>query len=152
MPPSPAYSATAMTNLDQAEFTRWRAQATRALDTALLAETGERFEWACFLAEQAAQLAVKGVLHGLGEEAWGHDLVMLEGRAVEVLSSCWSRPTGDEAARLSRHYIGTRYPDAHASGEPGSHYTRADAQEALADARTLLGAVDAAWAALDGGP
>ncbi|MGH2736718.1 MAG: HEPN domain-containing protein [Actinomycetota bacterium] len=31
--------------------------------------------WACFAAEQAAQLALKGLLHGLGLGPWGHDLV-----------------------------------------------------------------------------
>jgi HEPN domain-containing protein len=53
--------------LDEAEFARWRSSAERTLDAgAQLAATGS-FEWACFLAEAAAQLGVKGVLHGLGE-------------------------------------------------------------------------------------
>lgn len=56
-----------MSVLDEAEFARWRSSAERTLDAgAQLATTGS-FEWACFLAEAAAQLGVKGVLHGLGE-------------------------------------------------------------------------------------
>ena len=54
----------------------------------------------------------------------------------------------EPAARLARHYIPARYPDAHASGSPSSHYTEADAAQAGADARRLLAAVDAAWSAL----
>lgn len=134
--------------LDAEEFDRWRAQANRALDTAGLAMGGEQHGWACFLAEQAAQLGVKGLLHALGEDAWGHDLVRLERRLVAAAGALWPRDTADESARLSRHYIPTRYPDAHASGEAGEHYSKSDADGALADARTVLAAVDAAWASL----
>jgi HEPN domain-containing protein len=135
-----------MASLDDSEFARWRGQADRALDTALLAADGGRWEWACFLAEQAAQLAVKGLLHGLAEEAWGHDLVVLVQRAATTLGSSWPSEAADPAARLSRHFIPTRYPDAHASGEPGMHYRPADAVAAVGDARTLLAAADRAWA------
>lgn len=134
-----------MAPLDAGEFERWRTQADRALDTAMLAAGGDRWEWACFLAEQAAQLAVKGLLHGLGEEAWGHDLVVLEQRAATALAATWPGGVADPAARLSRHYIPTRYPDAHASGEPGAHYRASDAEQAMDDARAVLTAVDGAW-------
>jgi HEPN domain-containing protein len=137
-----------MVPLDADEYGRWRVQADRALQTATLAAEGEQYEWACFLAEQAAQLGVKALLHGVGAEAWGHDLVVLERRAVDVVASAWPHATADEAARLARHYIPTRYPDAHASGHPGDHYRRSDANTAAADARRILAAVDAAWARL----
>lgn len=135
-------------DLDETEFTRWREQAERTLETAVLASRGDRHEWACFLCEQAAQLALKGLLHGLGDDAWGHDLVVIEARAVAALGSAWPRPTSSEAGRLSRHYIPSRYPDAHPSGPPGSHYDLADADHSLADARTVMAAVDTAWQVL----
>lgn len=139
-----------MAMLDVEEFGRWRGQAASALDTAGLAAAGGRWEWSCFLGEQAAQLAVKGLLHGLGEEAWGHDLVVLVQRAATALGPAWPTETADPAARLSRHYIATRYPDAHASGEPGAHYRAGDAEQAMADARTLLAATNQAWAEVGG--
>jgi HEPN domain-containing protein len=96
--------------------------------------------------EQGAKVAVKPCGICVGEEAWGHDLVVPERRAVAVAAGTWPDATADEAGRLARHYIPTRYPDAHASGHAGDHYRRADADTAAADARRILAAVDAAWA------
>ncbi|CAN5574616.1 hypothetical protein BH23ACT7_BH23ACT7_24690 [soil metagenome] len=137
-----------MPDVDAPEFDRWRTQSGRAFATAVLAAAGDQHEWACFLAEQAAQLAVKGLLHAVGEDAWGHDLALLEGRAAAMIGRSWSTGIGDAAARLSRHYIATRYPDAHASGDPGAHYRKADADQALEDARVVLAAVERAWETL----
>jgi len=134
--------------LDAEEFERWRQQADSAAEVAGLARDGGRAEWACFLSEQAAQLAVKALLHGAGLEAWGHDLTVLSARAEGELGSAWTSGLGDAAARLARHYIATRYPDAVPSGAPTTHYTDADAAQAERDAQALLAAVDHAWQAL----
>lgn len=141
-----------MVPLDEAEFDRWRGQAARALRTATLAADGGEHGWACFMAEQAVQLGVKGLLHGVGTAAWGHDLVTLEATVAAELGDAWSGQLADAAARLSRHYIATRYPDAHASGEPGDHYRPSDAAQALTDARAVLAAIDTAWARLGADP
>lgn len=134
--------------MDTEEFERWRGQAHGAAETAALAAAGARHDWSCFLYEQAAQLALRGLLRAIGSEAWGHDVVVLQARAVDELAPAWPRGLDEPAARLARHYIPARYPDAHASGSPSSHYTAADAAQAEADANLLLGAVDAAWSAL----
>ncbi len=134
--------------LDRDEFERWRTQANGARETAALAKQGGRHEWACFLEEQAAQLTVKGLLHACGLDAWGHDLVVLVARLQEHLGSAWPSEVAAPAKRLSRHYIPARYPDAHASGTPSEHYDETDAIRAADDARDVLDAVDAAWAAL----
>lgn len=131
--------------LDAEEYDRWQEQAGSALATADLARNGGRHEWACFLDEQAAQLAVKGLLHAIGEQAWGHDLTVLVAGAAAVLGEIWPATTVEPAARLARHYIPARYPDAHASGAPTTHYTVGDADQAGADARVILGAVSSAW-------
>jgi HEPN domain-containing protein len=136
--------------LDRTEFERWRAQARSARETAQLARAGGRHEWACFLCEQAAQLAVKGLLFGLGLEAWGHDLTVLCERVAGALGGAWRSELADASARLSRHYISTRYPDAHASGAPSTHYTASDAAQAGTDADGVLRAVDEAWADVGG--
>jgi HEPN domain-containing protein len=60
--------------LDRTEFERWRREASGALLHAELAEGAELHNWACFSAEQAAQLAVKGLLHAVGAGSWDHDL------------------------------------------------------------------------------
>ncbi|MGI8778130.1 MAG: HEPN domain-containing protein [Acidimicrobiales bacterium] len=133
--------------LDRPEFDRWRAQADRTLDAARLVADGDSHGWACFLCEQAAQLAVKGLLHAIGEEAWGHDLPQLVVRAQGYLGTDWSTVT-DEAEELSRHYIPARYPDAHPAGTPFDHYNATSSRLALGYAAAVVDAVDAAWIAL----
>jgi HEPN domain-containing protein len=133
--------------LDEEEYRRWREEADRALAGARLQAEAGLHNWACFAAEQAAQLAVKALLHGLGRAPWGHDLVRLsestDAAGVEVPGEA-----ADAARRLSRHYIPARYPDAHPAGSAAAHYGHSDAEDALQDADRLLAFVDRAWAAL----
>lgn len=131
--------------LDADEYHRWVEQAGRARDAAEAVAADAGHDWACFLFEQAAQLSVKAVLHAVGRPAWGHDLAELCGRAADALGSQWDEAASDAGARLSRHYIPARYPDAHASGTPGAHYTERDVDEARRDCATVFGAVERAW-------
>ncbi len=48
--------------LDRDEFERWRKAAAGAQRSAELQATSEQHNWACFLAEQSAQLALKLIL------------------------------------------------------------------------------------------
>lgn len=53
-----------------------------------------------------------------------------------------SQELADAFRRLWRHYIPTRYPDAHPGGATGTHYGETDAREALDDAQLVLRTVD----------
>jgi HEPN domain-containing protein len=134
--------------LDHDEFRRWRAEALGALEAARLAGDGGRHNWACFLCEQSGQLAMKGVLHGLGAAPWGHDLVDLGRRLSASLVAPLAVDLADALRRLSRHYIPARYPDAQPGGSPGERYVAADATEAIAQAELVIGVVDGLWAQL----
>ncbi len=129
---------------DGPELERWRRQAQAALDLAGYAATSTA-SWSCFLAEQGAQLALKGLLHAVGEHAnaWGHDLGPLERRVAGVFGDDWPAGLDEPAMRLGRHYLPARYPDAHPTGAPEERYTAADARAALGDALSLVHAVDA---------
>ena len=135
--------------LDDEEYGRWREEAARAAAGAQLQSEAGLHNWACFAAEQAAQLAVKALLHGLGRGPWGHDLVRL-GDALDEAGVEVPREIGDAMRRLGRHYIPARYPDAHPGGTAGAHYGETDAVEALADAQRVLAFVDSAWESLRG--
>lgn len=50
------------------EGIRWLKQAERDLDDARYAFTGERYNLVCFLAQQAAEKALKAFLYFSGEE------------------------------------------------------------------------------------
>src|SRR6266536_4746677 len=97
--------------VDRDEFARWRSEADAALRGARLQADALLHNWACFAAEQAAQLAVKGLLHGLGRGPWGHDLVRL-GELIGAAGIDFSPGVLDAMRRLGRHYIPARYPDA----------------------------------------
>lgn len=136
--------------LDAEEFDRWRAQAQQAAAAAeSLAATGQ-VAWACFLCEQAAQFGVKAILNAVGADPWGHDLAALDGKAAAALGEVWA-DVAASAMRLSRHYIPSRYPDAHPSGTPADHYGPEDLALAAEDRDRVLGAVDAAWWTLNEG-
>lgn len=136
---------------DDSEFDRWRGEAGQAAKAARLQADAGLHNWACFLAEQAAQLAVKGLLHGVGRGAWGHDLVALGERLAEALEMPAPQTVLAAFQRLSRHYIPARYPDAHPSGTAGGHYGEQDVRDALGDLDSVLEYVDDRWRALEEG-
>ena len=137
--------------LDSPEFERWQRAADDALTGAEAQREAGPANWACFIAEQAAQLSCKGLLHGVGVEAWGQDLVDLGDRVSRTIGTDLEDDVASALRRLSRHYIPARYPDAHPSGAPGAHYGRDDADQAIADAERVLMAVRTAWDDLKAG-
>ena len=134
--------------VDRPEFDRWRKEAGQALRGAQAQAAAGVHNWACFSAEQAAQLVGKALLHGLGEGPRGHDLMDLGQKAEDAAADAWELDVRRELQALSQLYIPTRYPDAHAGGPPGDHYSDADSGRAIAMAAAVIEAVDAAWAKL----
>jgi HEPN domain-containing protein len=92
------------------------------------------YDWACFSAQQAAEMAAKAVLQHQGAETWGHSVADL---LVAMRSSL---PDGlvDGALELDKAYIAARYPDAHPSGAPRRRYTRTEAQRAVGYAERIV--------------
>lgn len=135
-----------MTPIDSTEYTRWRENANDALRGARAQRQVGVHNWACFSSEQAAQLAVKGLLHGIGRGPWGHDLVELSLRFEDEIQI----PDDVRTAllRLSHFYIQTRYPDAHAGGLVGDRYGEPESAAALSDAERVMRWVDETWEAL----
>ncbi len=135
--------------VDGPEFTRWRKDAASALRSAELQAGAGLHNWACFAAEQAAQLAVKALLHGIGAAPWGHDLEDLARRLVAGGVPVSADLEG-ALLRLKRHYIPARYADAHPGGAASDQYLESDARAAIADAEAILTFVDDAWERLAG--
>lgn len=111
----------------------WFRQAELDLAAASDLHGHRHFEWACFLAQQSAEKAVKAAHESVGTEAWGHSVAGLLTGLADV-------PDGVvEAGRaLDKHYIPTRYPNSHPEGAPGDLYTEREAKQALADATTVM--------------
>jgi len=86
----------------------WIRQAERDLENAKYEFKGGYFEWACFLAQQASEKAVKAVFNRLGLEAFGHSVAGLLSKLPDE-----HRPGEDLidiAKELDKAYIPTRYP------------------------------------------
>lgn len=128
---------------DEPEFDRWRAEADSALAAA---DAVAAPNWAAFLCEQAAQLAVKALLGGIGSVAKGHDLLVLA-TALEREGVAVPDELRGPLAELSRLYIPARYADAHPAGSPGDHYVPEDAQRARVHAVAVMAWIDGVWAA-----
>ena len=92
--------------LDEREFERWFEAAKRGLESARGDLDRGDYNWACFKAQQAAELAVKGLLHGLGMPAYGHSVSRLL-RQLEEKGLAASEDIVQAAKDLDKYYVPT---------------------------------------------
>jgi HEPN domain-containing protein len=94
------------------------------------------FDWASFKAQQAAELALKGLLRSTDEYVTGHSVWAL----LEKAGASYSVSEGilHCARTLDTYYIPARYPDAYPDGAPYEFFDAAKAQSAIACAKTIL--------------
>ncbi len=118
------------------EARRWFAQAVRDLKAARDSLEDGNYEWSCFQAQQAAEKAVKALLHAYGRSCWGHSIVELLDALRDV------EKVGEDlyvaARELDRHYIPSRYPNAFESGYPGMYYDEPTASRAIEAAEKIV--------------
>ena len=126
-----------MTMFKRVEYERWMKQAEKTLRSALRDLEGEDYEWASFKAQQAAELAVKALLRGIGFAPIGHSITRLlrnlRDEGVEVPRELFHR-----AMELDRNYIAPRYPDAYPEGSPFEYYSEDVALEMIDYAEEVL--------------
>ena len=94
----------------------WLNQAKKDLEQAKSSRENGHHEWGCFIAQQAAEKAVKAIHLALRQQAWGHVVAKLIAELPEE-----HQPENDliEKARvLDSFYIPTRYPNGHPEGAP----------------------------------
>ena len=118
--------------IDVEEYRRWMRQAEYTLASAIGDLGRGDYAWASFKAHQAAEYAAKALLRGLGRPAYGHSVsrLLAQLNAPSLLV--------DEAKRLDRHYLASRYPNQWAEGAPPDYYTRRDAEEAIEASRRVI--------------
>ena len=107
----------------------WLRQAEKDLKHAKKDLKSKDYEWACFSTHQAAEKAVKALLQAKHIDAWGHTISKLFIGLDQDDQP--SQSLLDHAKQLDRHYIPTRYPNAHDSGAPMDFYTKQDAIHAI---------------------
>lgn len=114
----------------------WYRQAERDLKSARVQLGACFFEWACFIAQQAGEKAVKAIYQRLGAEAWGHSVTdLLKGlrEKVKVPDKLF-----EMAMSLDKFYIPARYPNGWANGTPSEYITKKDAINAISNSEEIL--------------
>jgi len=115
----------------------WLRQAERDFQHAEDSREKESHDWACFAAQQAAEMACKALHLHHKQEAWGHVIAdLLESLPEKVV------PADDlvEKARvLDNYYIPTRYPNGHPTGAPFEHYGPLQSEQAIQYASEIVG-------------
>lgn len=120
------------------EWRRWLNEARWDFETAKILHQNERFNAACFYAHQAGEKAVKGLLYNVNEAAWGHSIRVLLERYAERTGERGVEEILNDARELDRHYIPSRYPNAHPSGTAHEAYDREASQKALECAQRII--------------
>ncbi|MEM1538377.1 MAG: HEPN domain-containing protein [Candidatus Nezhaarchaeales archaeon] len=130
--------------LDEKEYEKWFNTGRRNVSSAREDLGRGDYSWACFKAQQAAEVAVKALLHGLGLPAYGHSISRLlkglEAKGVKIDDDLMY-----SAKSLDKLYVPTRYPNAWAEGTPYDYYTKKDAENAINDAEKILQWVEDMW-------
>jgi HEPN domain-containing protein len=124
------------------EANRWLSQALRDLDDARFSMDGQRYNLACFLAQQSAEKALNGCFFFRGAESvWGHSV-------AELCNNCgdFDRDFSElnkSAASLDKYYIPTRYPNGLPGGIPADAFLREDAELSIKISQQVIDTVKA---------
>lgn len=98
---------------------------------------GRGFEKGCFIAQQAAEKALKSVLYlGGARTVLGHSVADLLERAAAAHPAL--APFIEDARQLDRFYIPTRYPNGLPGGAPFESFTRGDLEKAVGMAERIV--------------
>jgi HEPN domain-containing protein len=124
------------------EARRWFQQAYYDLKATRWNIEGGFYDTACFLAQQAAEKALKSILYFTGSRRKAlmtHstvEMVRESGKKINSLTELIN-----EARELDLHYIPSRYPNGIPSGYPHQFYGRKNADQALAAAERIFNAI-----------
>jgi HEPN domain-containing protein len=132
-------------NLEEA--VRWFATGQGDLEVAEILKKNHKHAHACFNAQQAVEKAINGVWYFFDADPWGHSILKLIQELEEVDAGAFSvlNEYIDEARKLDRLYIPTRYPNGLpditpdlAYGEDDSRFSIAAAKKILKEVKTLI--------------
>lgn len=121
---------------DKDEWERYLRQRNHTLKSAKSDMDEVDHDWACFKAQQAAELFLKGFLRSIGITATGHSITKLLSSVEHI--SIVPDDIRKCSLELDKVYIPTRYPDAYAWGSPVDYYTKDDAKENIGCAEKIL--------------
>jgi HEPN domain-containing protein len=105
---------------------KWFAKADTFADVARESMEKKRYDFACFLAQQAVEFCLKGILIAkTGMKSYSHSLEDLT-KALVATGIGIPQAVVECAKTLGEHYLQARYPDARVS-----EYTLEEAEQAV---------------------
>jgi HEPN domain-containing protein len=122
------------------EALRWLKTGVDDLDTAMILKRNEKHAHACFHAQQAVEKAMKGVWYLFDADPWGHSILKLIQDLKEVDKKIFAifEPFTEDARKLDRLYIPTRYPNGLPDITPDMAYSEDDSSNSLNYAQKIL--------------
>lgn len=120
------------------EAIRWLDESLWDLETATVLHREKRYNAAVFYAHQAAEKAVKALLYYVNEAPWGHSVRVLLERYLKGRGLNIDRDLLRCARELDRHYIPSRYPNAHPGGTPHEAYDEETSNDALKASNKII--------------
>jgi len=120
------------------EYKRWLSEAKWDLDTAKILHENGRYNASVFYSYQVAEKAVKALLYYINEAPWGHSVRILLERYFEAIRKHKDEELMNMARELDRHYIPSRYPNAHPAGTPHEAYDSSVSKRVLQAAEKVL--------------
>lgn len=114
----------------------WLKQAERDLKQAKLSMENGFYEWACFVAQQAAEKAIKALCEKHRLLVRTHQLLAI----MKTLGDLEDIPSElyEKGAVLDRFYVPTRYPNGFTAGAPMEYFFQKDAEEAISYAEAII--------------
>ena len=122
------------------EAVRWLTTGQDDLETAVILKENKKHAHACFHAQQAVEKAIKGLWYFYDADPWGHSILKLIQDLEEVEAEAFSilEPFSEDARKLDRLYIPTRYPNGLPDITPGMAYSEDDSKISINAAQKIL--------------
>jgi len=126
------------------EANRWFTTGQDDLDTAVILRKNKKHAHACFHAHQAVEKAIKGVWYFYDEDPWGHSILKLIQDIEEVDANAFSllNKFVEDARKLDRLYIPTRYPNGLPDITPDMAYSEDDSRYSITAAQKIMKEVE----------
>ena len=125
---------------NEEEARRWFVTGQDYLDAALILRQNHKHAHSCFHAQQAVEKAIRGLWYFFDEEPWGHSIIRLIQDLKDIDEKVFSRLKKfiNDAKKLDRYYIFTRYPSGLPDITPDVAYCEDDSQYCIDTAQKIL--------------